>query len=328
MNDVVTQAQVELQQSKEFKAFESKWKKILVGGKQKSREWLFRHARELYEFRCACDAHEVDGLPRAAKQYFTSSCEAWLGYSDTTVSNWVAAGQLIATRLATVFPREDELPASMRTLSEIARLTDDELAQAISLKLIHAETKREEIEDFKRSLRADKKEQEQAKDKQHKQRTAEVEDDLLTFKYDDNIPEFIIEKIEDMAAELGSEKFKEAHTLKFPETMLNGQETIWICTLHKNTWSGIQVLRGQEPKEEKTEKPKHKPKHVLADAFLLLGIEIDGNGYIDRISDSALAGLVKAARQQNHPDKGGTDEKFVAITKASESIRQSLPPLS
>lgn len=308
--------------------FETSWRKKLQSSQQKTREWLFRHAVELYEFQRACADQELR-LPNNAVVYFSSHCEEWLGYSKETSSEWatvgrfihkVSSGELIIGEFGL-----SVLPASKKTLRELARMSAEELAGAITLGLITPQLTWEQVNEYRQSCKVGKKEEkkeERANEKErtraHEEHKKAAEDATLQFEYDDNVPEWIICKIEDMAIELGKRVFKESEPLKMPGEIIDGQESIWVCTLKGKRWTATQYISGHEPKsEERREKPKHEPAppaYVVHAAHL--GIIINKEGML--MEPWAVAALAKAAKQRTHPDKGGTDEEFNAVTEAEQ----------
>ena len=289
--------------------FEKDWRKKLVGSNKKAREWLFRHAVEVYEFQQACKKEQLDGLG-GPKSYFKQKVEEWLGYSSDLANKWAKAGSFIKsyeTRIGeTKRTGSSQLPASMSTLAEYSRMDKEEYAACEAAGLVHPNIARAEVKAFRAEYNEAKQKEEAEAERKHKAHTDEAES-LLAFKYADNVPEWIIERIEDMVAEGVLDPTTKATSMKFPDG-----DTTWVLTLHLGLWSATEHVQAEEkPKKEKpTGGLAEWKQHMQA-----LGVDVEGK----RIESWALKALTKAAKQQHHPDKDtGSNGAFLAVTAAEE----------
>ena len=289
--------------------FEKDWRKKLVGSNKKAREWLFRHAVEVYEFQQACKKEDLDSLG-GPKSYFKQKVEEWLGYSSDLGSKWARAGKFITDAQAGIGVTKSfkacSLPASMSTLIEYARMEKEELAECELEGLVNPNVTQQEVRDFRAAYKEAKQKEEAEAERKHKAHTDEAES-LLAFKYADNVPEWIIERIEEMVAEGVLDPTIKATSMKFPDG-----DTTWVLTLHLGLWSATEHVQADE--KPKTEKPTgglaEWKQHMQA-----LGVDVEGK----RIESWALKALTKAAKQQHHPDKDtGSNGAFLAVTAAEE----------
>jgi hypothetical protein len=298
----------------EFSQFEQKWHRILGNSRKKSMEWIMRHADEIYQFHTACKEIELD-LPVSLKVYFESKLEEWFGYKTETAKQWRLLGknfsEMRAGKRELLLHVQLQLPPTMRTLQEIFSLDEATLKLAIDAGYINPNVTYREIKDWKAQLKQERKEAEVKAKARHKAHTDKVEEDVLYFKYADDVPEWIIETIEDLAAEIGKDKV--GASLKLGSKLPSGQDTTWVCTCMNNMWTAVEFIKGAEPKDEPPPKPE---KHIpdWQQHMLILGVDIQNKCF----APWALKALVKAAKHQTHPDKndGGPDDDFKAVQQA------------
>lgn len=256
---------------------EAAWAKRLKSSQGKTREWFFRHAVELFEFQQACAEH---------KGVYAAKTKKWLGYSSDLASKWASAGSFIV-RVKASF-EADRLPASMSTLVEFSRMEGNEF-EAIAKDHLRPDVTVAEVQEarieFKRA-----------------QVNQKVEDEVLHFKYDNNVPDWIIRNIEDLAEELGVDNVP--YSLTFKER--------YLCTRLKVTW-GCKDLEA-EPKA--SQPPPQKEVSQFEQDLITLGINL-GKKKIERW---ALAGLLKSAKQMYHPDKLGNEEIFKTLPDIEQRL--------
>jgi hypothetical protein len=292
-----------------FAEFEKSWAKTLKNSDAKTKEWIFKHAVNMYNFQQECKANELD-LPAATKVYFTSKCEEWLNYSDTTASNWAKAGKFISDvesgSLSAFFAGKDDLPTSMSSLAELARFTDIQLAAAKKFNLLHNEVTREDLISFRKTY----KEEEKEKDKVAGTQKATV------FEYTKNVPEWIIGKIEDMAAELGHTAVASNPTLKF-----TSGSAVWVCTCVGNMWDATEVAPAEFKKEPDTKPaPKWSLDERMIEPLSILGINLK-MGYVE---SWMLSPMMKVAKQIYHPDKNGDPEIFKKLDTVEKQLKRKV----
>lgn len=251
---------------------EKAWAKKLKASQNKTREWLFRHAVELYEFKIECEGQSG---------YYGTKVKEWLGYSNDLASKWASAGSFIV-RVTKSF-EASRLPASMSTLVEFSRMSDEEF-QAAEEYVLRANVTVAEVQQFRLSY----------KDKQ------KPEPEVLHFKYTKAVPEHIVQAIEELAEEFGVDNVP--YTLTF--------EDRYICTRISLTWGctdSTEEKVGPRPKPEP--EPEEKTISQFEQDLITLGINFEKK----KVERWALAGLLKSAKQVYHPDKLGNEEIFKTI---------------
>lgn len=285
-------------------SFEKDWRKKLIASNKKAREWLFRHAIEVHTFQQEC---------KSSQDYFKQKVEEWLGYSSDLASKWARAGGFIKA-YGESFEAKN-LPASMSTLIEYARMEKDELKECKDEGLVHPNVTQQEVRDFRATYKEAKAKAEAEAEAAHKAYTEKAES-LLAFEYADNVPEWIIARIEDMVAEGVLEPSKTAAmTLKFAG-IDEEKPTTWVLILAYGAWTATEF--DDREFSEKESPKREKPAGALPDwkqHMQALGIDIVGK----TIAPWALKALIKAAKQHCHPDKEtGSHDAFLAVTTAEE----------
>lgn len=303
--------------------FESSWRKKLLNSNAKSREWLYRHASEIYDFKEECKRVEFE-LPGSLAMYFNSKIEEWLGYSPENAQQWVRVGKFVheVTEGKRAVDKSiiERMPISYSAVLEFSTLSDEELTRADNEKLIHPEVTVADIKEYKVALKEEAKQLEHKQQRAAKEFSDEAEEYSLMFKYAENIPSWIVEQLEEMALEFGHEVVLKAAPHKFPSELPNGQLTEIICEHKAGQWQMTELLgdglkaKKPTPKTEKPREPEIDPKFI--EALSTLGINFNKT-YIE---SWALAALMKAAKQIYHPDKLGNDEIFKQLPKLEKFL--------
>jgi hypothetical protein len=294
-----------------FETLEKGWTKETRSSRAKAQEWLLRHAIGMAVWYQVLDkkSEELAQSPTAA---FKSWAEEVHNYSADYVNKLRRAGEFVLKIRTGIEGLKSVdaslLPTSYTTLLEYSSLSDEDLKRAYNEGMITPEITSWEVKDWKAQLKQERREAKVKTEAKHKEHTSQVEEEVLYFKYDDAMPEWILEKIEDLAAELGKEKV--GPTLKFPDKLANGQDCTWVCVLMNNKWSATQYIKGGEPKDEKQEKYKHEKTQAdkeregyesfFAKYLAVFGIDIEEG----KIKAETIKWLLDGFRRAHHPDKG------------------------
>ena len=251
-----------------FETVEKKWVKELSNSESKAKEWLFRQAVGT----ALCYKALGD------KEKFSSWITTHLGISNDLANKRRRAGELILDiRVRNLLNPDSapiDLPTSYSNLVELSTLSDSEIPFAVEAGLFCEDVTNSQIREFKESRKEEKKDVTELQERIAQQKTKKIEAELLAFDYNDNVPEWIIGKIEDMVVQLGLEM-----VLKSPKMRFTQGESTFVVELTDNTWDCVEVLgepaeKSKQTESEKKDKPK-KEKFVPPEQKIYVSEEFD-----------------------------------------------------